>query len=61
MFVIRFPLKLTHRKPSDLDGTAKRSKIKARKSLGMRRTYRYVAMTKDEAQRRDWTFFEAIN
>jgi len=26
----------------------------------MRRTYRYAAMTKDEAQRRDWTFYEAV-
>jgi hypothetical protein len=33
----------------------------ARESLGMRRTYQYVAMTKDEAQRRRWTFYEAVN
>ncbi|MEE8299713.1 MAG: hypothetical protein V3R28_00235, partial [Desulfatiglandales bacterium] len=32
-----------------------------RESLGMRRTYQYVAMTKDEAQRRRWTFYEAVN
>ena len=26
----------------------------------MRRTYEYVAMTKDEVQRRKWTFYEAV-
>ena len=34
------------------DGTVKTSRCKARESLGMRRTYQYVAMTKDEAQSR---------
>jgi hypothetical protein len=29
-----------------------RDRCKARESLGMRRTYQYVAMTKDEAQSR---------
>ena len=42
------------------DGTVKGSRCKARESLGMRRTYQYVAMTKDEAQRRRWTFYEAV-
>ena len=27
----------------------------------MRRTYRYTAMTKDEAQHSRWTFYEAVN
>ncbi len=27
----------------------------------MRRTYQYAAVTKDEAQRRRWTFYEAVN
>ncbi len=31
------------------DGTVKGSRCKAREALGMRRTYQYVAMTKDEA------------
>jgi hypothetical protein len=34
------------------DGTVKSSRCKARESLGMRRTYQYAAVTKDEAQRR---------
>jgi hypothetical protein len=34
------------------EGTVKSSRCKARESLGMRRTYQYVAMTKDEAQSR---------
>jgi hypothetical protein len=42
------------------DGTVKSSRCKAHESLGMRRTYQYVAMTKDEAQRRRWTFYEAV-
>jgi hypothetical protein len=42
------------------DGTVKSSRCKARESLGMRRTYQYVAMTKDEAQRRRWPFYEAV-
>jgi hypothetical protein len=51
------------------DGTVKSAKIKARESFGMRRTYEYAAMTKDEAKRRparhlaggDWTLYEAVN
>ena len=43
------------------DGTVKSSRCKARESLGMRRTYQYAAVTKDEAQRRRWTFYEAVN
>jgi len=55
------------------DGTVKSSRCKARESLGMRRTYQYAAVTKDEAQRRPsallravsmsngrWTFYEAV-
>jgi len=54
------------------DGTGKSSTCKARESLGMRRTYQYAAVTKDEAQRSPsallravsmsngrWTFYEA--
>jgi len=56
------------------DGTVKSSRCKARESLGMRRTYQYAAVTKDEAQRSPsallravsmsngrWTFYEAVN
>ena len=42
------------------DGTVKSFRCKARKSDGMRRTYRYAAMTEDAAQRRRWTFYEAV-
>ena len=55
------------------DGTVKSSRCKARESLGMRRTYQYAAVTKNEAQRRPsallravsmsngrWTFYEAV-
>ncbi len=35
-----------------LDGTVKSSRCKARESLGMRRTKKYAAVTKDEAQSR---------
>jgi len=51
----------------------KKTFCKARESLGMRRTYQYAAVTKDEAQRRPsallravsmsngrWTFYEAV-
>ena len=34
------------------DGKAKSSRCKARESFGMRRTYQYAAVAKDEAQRR---------
>ena len=47
-------------KSHKLDGTVKSARCKARESLGMRRTYKYVGMTKDEAQRSRWTFYEAI-
>ena len=33
---------------------------KTRKALGMRRTWRYVGMTKDEAQHNRWTFYEVV-
>ena len=42
------------------DGTVKSSGCKAHESLGMRRTYQYAAVTKDEAQRSRWTFYEAV-
>ena len=48
-------------KTHKLDGTVKSFRCKARESLGMRRTYKYVGMTKDEAQRCRWTFYEAVN
>jgi len=48
-------------KSDDLDGTVKSSRCKAHESLGMRRTQKYVGMTKDEAQRCRWTFYEAVN
>jgi len=38
-------------KSQNLDDTVKSSRCKARESLGMRRTYVYVGMTEDEAQR----------
>jgi hypothetical protein len=44
-----------------LDGTVKSSRCKARESLGMRRTVKYVGMTKDEAQRSRWAFYEVVN
>ena len=43
------------------DGTVKSSRCKARKSEGMKRTYLYAAMTEDAAERRRWTFYEAVN
>ena len=46
------------RKPN---GTVKSFRCKARKSDRMRRTYLYAAMTEDAAQRRRWTFYEAVN
>jgi len=42
------------------DGPVKSFRCKARESLGMRRTYQYAAVTKDEAQRRRWTFYETV-
>jgi hypothetical protein len=48
-------------KSQESDGTVKSSRCKARESLGMSRAYQHVAMTKDEAQRCRWTFYEAVN
>jgi len=48
-------------KSHSLGGTVKSSRCKARKSLGIRRTTKYVGMTKDEAQRSRWTFYEAVS
>jgi hypothetical protein len=48
-------------KSHNSDGTVKSSRCKAHESLGMRRTYQYAAVTKGEAQRRRWTFYEAVN
>jgi len=42
------------------DGTVKSFRYKARESLGMRCAYMYAAVTKDDAQRRRWTFYEAV-
>jgi hypothetical protein len=42
------------------DGIVKSSRCKARKSEGMRRTYMYAGMTEDAAERRRWTFYEAV-
>jgi hypothetical protein len=33
---------------------------KTRKSLGMRRTKKYVGMTKDEVQHSRWAFYEVV-
>ena len=52
---------MTSQKVMNIDGTVKSFRCKARESLGMKRTYQYSAMTKDEAQRRRWTFYEAVN
>ncbi len=43
-----------------LDDTVESSRCKAREFLGMRRTCEYVGMTKDEAQRSRWTFYEVV-
>jgi len=45
---------------SNLDGEVKSSGCKARKSEGMRRTYRYAAMTEDAVQRSRWAFYDAV-
>jgi hypothetical protein len=60
-------------KSPSLDDTVKSSRCEARKSLGMRRTYKYVGMAKDEAQHSPsamlramsmsngrWTFYKAV-
>jgi len=43
-----------------MDGKVKSFRCKARESLGMSRTYKYAAVTKDEAEHRRWTFYEAV-
>jgi len=54
-------------KSQKLGDKVKSSRCKARESLGMRRTQGYVGlaelsqvMTKDEAQRSRWTFYEVV-
>ena len=42
------------------DGTVKSARCKARESLGVRQTYKYVGMTKDKAQHNRWTFYDAV-
>jgi len=42
------------------DGKVKRSSSRRRESRVMRRTYRTSKSQRDEAQRRNWTFYEAI-
>ena len=51
---------MNSQKNHKMDGTVKNSRCKARKSLGMRRTHKYAAVTEDEAQHRRWTFYEAV-
>ncbi len=46
---------------SNFDGKVKSSICKAREFGGMRRTYKYAAMTKNEAQHSRVTFYEAVN
>jgi hypothetical protein len=47
-------------KSQNSDGKAKSSLCKARESWGMKRTFWYAAMTKDEAQHSRMTFYEAV-
>jgi hypothetical protein len=42
------------------DGTVKSSRGKARESSGKRHTYKYVGVTKDEAQHNGWPFYKAV-
>jgi len=42
------------------DDKVKRFRCKARKYEGMRRTYWYIAMTEDAAQRSRWTFYDVV-
>ena len=73
IFSRMFPKYACNKKSHSLDGTVENSRCKALKSLGMRRTYKYVRMTKAEAQRSPsavlraaslssgrWTFYEAV-
>jgi len=43
------------------DGFVKSSRCKARKDLGVKRTYKVRCNDEVEAQRRRWTFYETIN
>ena len=68
MFIFKYILKYLFElfildelvKSQKSDGTVKSSRCKARKSEGMKRTYLYAAMTEDAAERRRWTFYEAV-
>ena len=51
-FAFRFGLRRLATTPTANSG------FKTRESLGMRRTYEYVEMTKEEVQRSRWTFYE---
>ena len=42
------------------DGKVKSSSLRRRESRVMRRTYRTSKSQRDEAQRRNWPFYEAI-
>jgi hypothetical protein len=48
-------------KSQNWEGKVKSSICKARKTLGVRRTYKVSRNDEGEAQRRRWTFCEAIN
>ena len=43
------------------EGREKTSRFKARESFGMRRTYHYAAMTKNEVQRRPSALLRAVS
>ncbi len=47
-------------KLTEFDGCVKSSAGKARKSLGVRRTWPYAATTQDEAQRGIRTFYAVV-
>ena len=47
-------------KSQDIDGTVKSSRCKAHEYFRNEAYLQYAAMTKDEAQRRRWTFYEAV-
>jgi len=47
-------------KSTNSDGKVKSSLCKAHESRGMKRTYRYAAMMKDEVQHSRMTFYEAV-
>jgi len=48
-------------KSQNSDGKVKSSSSRRRKSRVMRRTYRTPQSQRDEAQRRNRTFYEAVN